>query len=372
MGDPRGACFEMVRISDGDQLSDGGLALQEDQMMSAGQALVTSLSASVTRACGEEAETIDVRPYIGYFPGAGGRNQFLLLLKPEVTLAGSPANLRATLDLLLSTLHRWGIAIGGIRVFSSTFVRTHHLVPSLYRILHRVSMYGVAGMSQGSLARLMKLFSGVRAEEQIRGAYQFLADNDHVTARSLSVMGDSVGTVKIGSGVYAVALPIKGHSMVVLNPFHPHQASWLSMPGSCLVAFECFTNHEWRVLRSQVAGGIEPCIAAIGSLRRTLYDQQEKLGLLRSLCIAYNGIHVSPGPVEALFQLTDLFAPQACDHLPITSLGRLLTRQQLARLLSLGRDAARLSAISGETIFDVTEDVDTEDVVPLVAHFLKT
>lgn len=65
------------------------------------------------------------------------------------------------------------------------------------------------------------------------------------------------------------------------------------------VSFET-ANSTWEGFRGSILGATDPPTAASGSLRRTIYDTYESLGLESQPNVGDNGVHASASPFEAL------------------------------------------------------------------------
>ena len=61
-------------------------------------------------------------------------------------------------------------------------------------------------------------------------------------------------------------------------------------------------NLSWKDARDNFIGKTNPLDATIGSIRRTLYENKNILGL-DEVSQGMNGVHLSAGPVEALIEL---------------------------------------------------------------------
>jgi hypothetical protein len=250
------------------------------------------------------------------------QHRFLLLVKPELLDARRGDTVRAVLTALFEHLNCWGVSLGGVRVLPPRFNRRRRVVERVYERLASVSSRGFAGLSECHRRRLRDEFGpDADGEEHVRGGGRFLAEQPGLTPWGLSVLTDNIGVRKLGSGVYACRAAVASRRLVLLNSFFPFQLDWLS--GGCMVALECFTAHTWDSLRDRVVGFVDPPRAEPASFRRRLFENAESLGL-GGLCIAFNGVHVSPGPLEALAQLTAVFGVSLEESLSRTTLGAAL------------------------------------------------
>ena len=124
-----------------------------------------------------------------------------------------------------------------------------------------------------------------------------------------------------------------------------------------------------------MVGATFPEKAVPESIRGTLYAQAEKFGL-ESVSIANNGVHLSAGPFEAMFEIVNFF-------------GKILELDPgkqppliLQRMLEAGIDAERaLSTLDNPIVtqgpkpvdlFTATEDMDTGEAVAFWKESLLT
>jgi hypothetical protein len=118
-----------------------------------------------------------------------------------------------------------------------------------------------------------------------------------------------------------------------------------------------------------MVGGIFPNAAAVGSLRRSLFDARDLTGA-REASPQLNYVHVSPGPLEAAYHLVSYFSDLGADAiLPLetTNVGALLAASGIDFDIDwLARNPE--VAVEGERVplFDVSEDSDTADLVAVM------
>ena len=109
-------------------------------------------------------------------------------------------------------------------------------------------------------------------------------------------------------------------------------------------------------------GDTFPERAATGSFRRTLFDDPTRFGL-PSVSIAANAGHMSAGPFEGMFELSNFFSSGIVDGFDLrTSTGwktgeRVgITHRKLEQILS--NPTSSLGGIQ-RPLFDATEELDT-------------
>ena len=130
------------------------------------------------------------------------------------------------------------------------------------------------------------------------------------------------------------------------------------------MALACSSTKTWQDLRTNLIGTIDPQSASKGSFRRELYDSRHTLSL-EQIDIAHNYIHLSPGPLEGLFQIIRFMSNyEAKDLVPVKK-----TNFGLAPGLHFDENTMSILEKNPEIsinnvlmpLFDYTEDMDNAD-----------
>ena len=306
-------------------------------------------------------ESVIIKPFIGSKYSDKFIHHFLVFMKPELTSIENEVNVDEAINLILECFKYFGAEIGGIRAISSKLVIHEQLIEKNYFLLNQISKFGLEACSASVLTRLQNItVPEVWEQIKVLGGFQFLDNYPKFNAYSLCALIDNVGSKKIGSNIYATFLELMGEQLLVLNGFHPFQYEWLTHSGSAIVAIEGFTNRSWKDIHHFLIGTIKPDMAQKGSIRREIFNARKKIGISQSN-IAFNGVHVSPGPLEAMFQIVNFFDSQA---------KRILLSQTVfgKRLLLLGLDEETISVLeknpyvpwqgNEQPIFELSEDMD--------------
>jgi hypothetical protein len=93
----------------------------------------------------------------------------------------------------------------------------------------------------------------------------------------------------------------------VLNHFFPEFRDRYYSDDATVIALECQTaGSELQQIRESLVGHIHPSRAQAGSLRASALAQAAELGL-GEVSVARNFFHISPGYIEAMYQLAFFF-----------------------------------------------------------------
>jgi nucleoside diphosphate kinase len=118
---------------------------------------------------------------------------------------------------------------------------------------------------------------------------------------------------------------------------------------------------SWEDFRAKVLGATDPATAAVGSLRRAIYDKWEALGLKACPDVGENGMHGSASPFEAMAER-------------LNWLGETLEKDKFAKTLTAAGVSKKIVAdwtkdpqvtVPGQdgkaSLFDALEDMNSDD-----------
>jgi hypothetical protein len=300
------------------------------------------------------------------------RNHFVLFLKPELLAVRDGAKLSPILDLIGAALRKYGVETGAVRAMNGPYLARHKIMEEHYGVINRTSRLGRAALSAPTRQKLEAETPGVR---HIYGAHQFLGHYPDVSAFALNIIIDTVGSKKVASGKYFSVLNVAGERIVVLNGFHPQQLAHYTAPGQVLVAFECWSDTDWQVLRQQMIGATDPSRAVEGSIRRTLRDRSHELGL-PEVTTATNGVHCSAGPFEAMLEFCRFFSDHAGKSLiraSATPFGQMLQQRGLRQkdIAALAKNPLLGEGSAAAYVFNQTEEKNSDLAADLLAAALR-
>lgn len=302
------------------------------------------------------------------------KNEFLLFLKPEITMPSETIRLEAVIDLLLEQMDAFGFVIHDVRILAASYLEAFNLIDQHYGVISIVSNQGLNAMTEGAKERFKELY-GVEADaSNVLGGMEFLRKYPFFNYHSLDCMWQNSENKRLGSGTYVEQLRIDQEEVYLLNAFHPKQLRHFTEPGRSIVLFNISSNRPWKEARELFAGATDPRKAAPGSLRRLLLERKEEFGI-PEVSQSFNGIHLSAGPVEALIELhrfdSDHSSPEGEADYQDFSFGRDLIRQfgEIPAAL-LKNDTLEVDGKS-TTVFDLTENMNSDQALLLLQKCLK-
>eukprot|EP00536_Pseudo-nitzschia_multiseries_P012517 jgi/Psemu1/298143/fgenesh1_pm.482_\ len=192
------------------------------------------------------------------------------------------------------------------------------------------------------------------------------------TPEELNEAWNNVPTVKFGGGFYCGKVSVNDEpELYVFNAFFMTMRSKFVGKGNGIRGFVVEwdpDNLSWSSFRHDILGPTNPHNAPASSIRRSILDRYEELGLSSAPNNSDNGVHASASPFEAL-----------AEKLNWLSLD--LESDQLGKqLLDAGISESRikewcldpqitLPGSSTGSLFDALEDLDVEDCVKKLVEF---
>ncbi len=300
------------------------------------------------------------------------RNHFVLFMKPELLAVADGVKLNAVLDVIGAALRKYGVETGAVRALNGPYLARHKIMEEHYGVINRASRLGRAALSPPTRQKLEAECPEVKS---ILGAHQFLERYPQVSAFALNVIIDTLGSKKVSSGKYYTVVNVQGERSIVLNGFHPQQLLHYTQPGQVLVAFECWTDTDWEVLRQQMTGATDPARAAEGSIRRTLRERSHDLGL-PEVTTATNGVHCSAGPFEAMLEFCRFFSEhggKAIIRPGATPFGQMLQARGLRQkdIAALAKNPLLGEGSAAAYVFNQTEDKNSDFAADLLATAMR-
>ena len=301
-----------------------------------------------------------------------GSNHCVLFIKPECLELDAGVDVKSILKLVLTSLKENGVKTGAVRLMNGPYLGRHRIMEQHYGVINRASRLGEKALSAPTRAKLEKECPDF---DRILGAHEFIDEFPDISPFALNVMTDTMGTKKLAGGKYYFILNVEGERIVVLNPFHPQQIAHYTQPGKAIAIIECQTNTDWEVLRSDMTGTTDPTRAAEGSIRKTLLEKKDKLGL-RDVSTASNGVHCSAGPLEGMVEFCRFFSDHAKkQHMSPTEtpFGHLLSKHGMSdkEVVALADNPILGGAGEGTYAFNLTEEKNAEAAAELLAKLTK-
>ena len=144
-------------------------------------------------------------------------------------------------------------------------------------------------------------------DHQILGGHEFLNAFD-ADVNTLSDLWFKNKSEKLRSGFYFCEISFEGERIILVNGFHPSQLLHFTQKDHRILVMLLHTNTDWVDMKFDVVGDTFPENAKPDSIRGLLYAEPEHFGQDK-VGINTNGVHLSAGPFEAAFEITNFFGP---------------------------------------------------------------
>ena len=183
-------------------------------------------------------------------------------------------------------------------------------------------------------------------------------------AAELDAAWQEAKVVKFGGGFYCGLVSVKDQSpLYVFNAFFMVMRSKFVGDGVSIHCYEVQwepTKLSWENFRGQLLGPTDPKECPEGSIRRTILDQYESLGIKECPNKGDNGVHASASPFEGLAEKCNwLGASVDTDGFGKALLDAGLSKKTIAEW-SVDPRVTQPEGDKG-SVFDSLEDMDVEE-----------
>ncbi|MEO1257065.1 MAG: hypothetical protein AAFY41_19610, partial [Bacteroidota bacterium] len=190
--------------------------------------------------------------------------------------------------------------------------------------------------------------------------------NPKFNASSLDDLWFTKKSIKIRSGFYVQSYEVDGSEFILVNGFHPAQIQHFTGNEQKTLVMVVNSDADWDYLRNEMIGDTFPEKATSNSIRGKLYSEPNLYGF-DEVTIANNGVHLSAGPFEALFEIqnffTNLLGVNLDDNEP------LVIKKLKAKGISYETAIQTVQNPSlpshGSDLFSETEHMNTEEALTL-------
>ena len=297
------------------------------------------------------------------------QNELLMFIKPEILAIEDGTCLGNALDLIWAKLSEFDASVAGTVLVGGPALEQKESMDRHYGAINVLSKTASGGLDASDQRSVYDALAVSSAEYPLFGGHEFLNAHPSFTPASLDSLWFTKKAHKIRSGFYVQAYEDAKEKFILVNGFHPAQLAHFTEPSHRIALMLLHSDKGWAELRDQMIGDTFPERAVSGSIRGELHAQPAHFGF-DEVTIANNGVHLSAGPFEAMFEIANFFGSLVGSDISST-LPRIVKTMQNARISP--DDAYRalenpdISTGDGATtdLFDATEHMDTEAAVAL-------
>jgi hypothetical protein len=297
------------------------------------------------------------------------RNELLLFVKPEIFMVRDSAHMEAALDLVFTKLAEFGAVVSGVAVVGGKVLEEAEIMNRHYGYINRLSRFASQIVDAEDKQKIAEALGIPTLDDiTIYGGHEYLKAHPGEDCFDLDTLWFTKKSIKIRSGFYVQRYQKDGEDFILVNGFHPAQLMHFTDPTHRIVLVLIHSDTLWAILRNEMVGATFPEKAVPHSIRGTLYAHAEAYGL-GTVSIANNGVHLSAGPFEGLFEINNFFG-EILD-LDIKKQPPLLLKKMLAAGLPMQTALKTLeNPIVSESpkptdLFTATEDMESDDAVAL-------
>ncbi len=298
----------------------------------------------------------------------GLQNELLLFMKPELFMVSDPDDIHESATLILTRLAEYQVEIDGIMLVGGKFLADQKIMDRHYGYINKLSKSASKFLSDEDLAKVSAAL-GLRSLNGIDllGGHEYMDKYPWETVDELDRVWFSKKSVKIRSGFYVQLYEKNGGSFVLVNGFHPAQLNHFTHPDHRTALFLLHSNTVWKTLRNDMVGNTYPEKAGPESIRGSLFADPARYGL-EKVDISVNGVHLSAGPYEGVFEVLNFFSslyPEASRPLPLLVKHLVEAGMPVKEALSITNNPPLTVAGKATDLFSATEDLDTTAAIDL-------
>lgn len=302
------------------------------------------------------------------------QNELLLFIKPEIFLVKDLEKVENSVNLVLEKLKQFDAHVDGILILGGKLMDNLDIMNRHYGFINKLSRSASKIISEDDRGKIKEALNlSFIDNHNIWGGHEYLEEFTDENCFDLDQLWFTKKSIKIRSGFYIQSYEKHSKNIILVNGFHPAQLEHYTNSSHRIVLMLVHSNTHWSVLKNEMIGATFPEKAVSESIRGTLYADPANFGL-QEVSIANNGVHLSAGAFEAMFEMVNFF-------------GKILKiepeKEQpliLKKMINQGIDISQsLNALNNPVVinepkeidlFTATEDKDTEEAIALYQNSL--
>lgn len=303
------------------------------------------------------------------------QNELLMFIKPEILAIEVRSCLGNAIDLIWAKLSEFDATVAGVVLVGGPALEQKESMDRHYGAINVLSKNASNGLDDSDRHSVYEALAVPAADYPLFGGHEFLNAHPAFTPATLDDLWFTKKAHKVRSGFYVQAYEDAGEKFILVNGFHPAQLAHFTEPAHRIALMLIHSDTGWAELRDQMIGDTFPERAVTGSIRGELHARPAHYGF-EEVTIANNGVHLSAGPFEAMFEIANFFGSLVGTN--VSSTPPRIVKTMLAAGIAQD-DAYRATenpdVDDGEgaitDLFDATEHLDTEAAVALYRSGVK-
>ncbi len=303
------------------------------------------------------------------------QNELLMFIKPEILAVRRQDTLRNSIDLIWGKLAEFNAAVAGTVLVAGPALERKESMDRHYGVINVLSKTASSDLDPADSRNIYDTLDVLASDYPLYGGHEFLAAHPSFTPATLDTLWLTRKSEKIRSGFYVQAYETENEKFILVNGFHPAQLAHFTEPSQRIALMLLHSDTLWATLRDEMIGDTFPERAVPGSIRGQLHARPHNYGF-DEVTIANNGVHLSAGPFEAMFEIANFFGSLL--ELDVAAARSRIVDAMLAAGISEQNAFAAMQnpdvddGAGGKTdLFDATEHIDTTAAVALYSSSLS-
>ncbi len=304
-----------------------------------------------------------------------GKNEFLMFLKPEITLNTPNLKTKEMLDLVLKKIEQFGLKIHNIKALGAPYLDQNNVMAQHYGVINKIANDAKGTLSESAKEKFKEFYATDIENVTVMGGFEFMKKCQEFTPYTLDVLWQAKQSKKHAGGTYLEDIKLDDEMIYLVNGFHPRQLHHFIQKSRSIIVFTLSGDASWQSVRDDFIGNTFPEKANSGSVRREFFDRKDEFGL-PDVSVANNGIHLSAGPIEGLVELirynSNLSDKSKTKTAKDFSFGKKLhenfNASDVDKILSNVNVDANGKKVS---VFDLTELMDSDQAITALKEHFK-
>jgi hypothetical protein len=293
----------------------------------------------------------------------GRQNELVLFMKPELFMVADPASTRHAAELILQKLDEYQAEVHGVALVGGQFLADKQIMDRHYGFINKMSKNASKIVSEQDKARIASLLNLTSLDGiGLLGGHEYLQKYPGDTIEQLDELWFTKKSLKVQSGFYIQLYETHHDRFILINGFHPGQLNHFTHPDHRIALFLVHSDTAWKALRGDMVGNTYPEKAAPSSIRGAFFAEPARYGL-GHVDISTNGVHLSAGPFEGVFEIVNFFGSLTQDEasrpLPLLVERLMARRQSSEAALKVAGNPPVVANGKASDLFSATEDFDT-------------
>jgi len=234
------------------------------------------------------------------------QNELVFFIKPELFAVDDDEKITNSLQMIREKIEKFEVEVNGAVIIPGSVLEEHGIMNRHYGFINQLSRKASEMIDAETRSHLFTILGNSdQAQHQIFGGHEFIT-HFNTDVDTLSNIWFSQEAKKLRSGFYFIEDTFQGQLIILVNGFHPSQLLHFTRNSHRILLLLLHTDTDWMEMKFDLVGDTFPERAKPGSIRGELYSNPKFFGQ-KEVGINTNGVHLSAGPFEAAFEVSNFF-----------------------------------------------------------------